>query len=885
PSLNEIRGQFLNYFAANGHTVLPSAPLVPRSDPTLLFVNAGMVPFKNIFTGAETPPSPRAATSQKCVRAGGKHNDLDNVGYTARHHTFFEMLGNFSFGDYFKAEAIELAWNLITRDFAIDPSRLTVTVHATDEEAAGLWRRISGLPDEKILRIDSDDNFWSMGPTGPCGPCSEIFYDHGEHVAGGPPGSPDQDGDRFTEIWNLVFMQYEQFADGTRRDLPRPSIDTGMGIERLTAVMQGVHDNYDIDLFRTLINASRELVGGTGGATNGPSHRVIADHLRSTSFLIADGVTPSNEGRGYVLRRIMRRAMRHAHLLGAQDPVMHRLVPTLVAEMGDAYPELRRAEATIAETLRQEEERFQRTLGRGMALLEEATANLRQGDMLEGEIAFKLYDTYGFPLDLTQDALRARGIGVNVDAFEHAMAGQRALARESWAGSGQQAQGAVWLALRDRLGPSVFTGYAEGETTAETLALIQGGEEVSQAAAGETVQALFDVTPFYAESGGQAGDRGEVDWGGAGWAGGAAEVTDTQKLAGDLHVHTLKITRGELKAGDRVRLAIDAERRARTRLNHSAAHLAHAALRHVLGPHVAQKGQMVDGDRMRFDFSHGAPLTSAEIDAIETEVNAVIRQNLPADTREMAPEAAIEAGAIALFGEKYGDSVRVLTLGRDLAGEGAYSVELCGGTHVARTGDIALFKIIAEQGIAAGVRRIEALTGEPARRWLLDQAAVARGLADQFKVPVAEVPARVEALDAQRRKLEKDLAEAKRQLAMGGGGGGETAPESVAGTPFIGRVLQGVGGKDLRPIAETFRKQVPDGVVVLNGVLDGKVASTVVVSGAAQARFSAVDLARAAVAAMGGQGAGGKADFAQGGAPDGSRAAEGVAAVKALIAG
>jgi len=885
PSLNDIRRQFLEYFAADGHTVLPSAPLVPRSDPTLLFVNAGMVPFKNIFTGAETPPSPRAATSQKCVRAGGKHNDLDNVGYTARHHTFFEMLGNFSFGDYFKAEAIELAWALMTRDFGIDPRRLTVTVHATDEEAARLWRRISGLPEEKILRIDSDDNFWSMGPTGPCGPCSEIFYDHGEHVAGGPPGSPDQDGDRFTEIWNLVFMQYEQFADGTRRDLPRPSIDTGMGIERLTAVLQGVHDNYEIDLFRTLIDASRELVGGAGGATNGPSHRVIADHLRSTSFLIADGVTPSNEGRGYVLRRIMRRAMRHAHLLGAQEPVMHRLVPTLVAEMGEAYPELRRAEATIAETLRQEEERFQRTLGRGMALLEEATANLRQGDMLEGEIAFKLYDTYGFPLDLTQDALRARGIGVNVDAFEHAMAGQRALARENWAGSGQQAQGAVWLALRDRLGPSVFTGYAESETTAETLALVQGGEEVPRAVAGETVQALFDVTPFYAESGGQAGDRGEADWGETAWAGGAAEVTDTQKLAGDLHVHTLKITRGELKTGDRVRLAIDAERRARTRLNHSAAHLAHAALRHVLGPHVAQKGQLVDGDRMRFDFSHGAPLTAAEIDAIETEVNAVIRQNLPADTREMAPEAAIEAGAIALFGEKYGDSVRVLTLGRDLVGEGAYSVELCGGTHVARTGDIALFKIVAEQGIAAGIRRIEALTGEPARRWLLDQAAVARGLADQFKVPVAEVPARVEALDAQRRKLEKDLTEAKRALAVGGGGGGETPPETVAGVPFIGRVLQGVGGKDLRPIAETFRKQVPDGVVVLNGVLDGKVASTVVVSGAAQARFSAVDLARAAVAAMGGQGAGGKADFAQGGAPDGSRAAEGVAAVKALIAG
>jgi alanyl-tRNA synthetase len=845
-----------------------------------MFVNAGMVPFKNIFTGAETPPALRATTSQKCVRAGGKHNDLDNVGYTARHHTFFEMLGNFSFGDYFKEGAIEHAWRLIAKDLAIDTSRLLVTVHASDEDAAGLWRKIAGLPDSRIIRIDSDDNFWSMGPVGPCGPCSEIFYDHGAHIPGGPPGSPDEDGDRFVEIWNLVFMQFEQHEDGTRTELPKPSIDTGMGIERLTAVLQGVHDNYDIDLFRTLIEASEAMVGGRGGRSNGPSHRVIADHLRSTSFLIADGVSPSNEGRGYVLRRIMRRAMRHAHLLGASEPLMHRLVPTLVSEMGDAYPELRRAEATISETLRQEEERFQRTLGRGMALLDDATASLKHGDMLEGEVAFKLYDTYGFPLDLTQDALRPRGIGVNLDGFEDAMARQRALARESWAGSGQQAQSAVWLALRDRLGPSVFTGYAESETTAETLALVRGGEQVDEAGEGATIQALFDATPFYAESGGQAGDRGEIEW-----EGGAAAVTDTQKLAGDLHVHTLKVIRGTLKTGGRVRLAIDAERRARTRLNHSAAHLVHAALRNVLGPHVAQKGQMVDGDRMRFDFSHGGPVTAAEIDAIEAEVNAVIRQNLPADTREMAPQAAIEAGAVALFGEKYGDTVRVLTLGKALDGDGAYSVELCGGTHVARTGDIALFKIVAEQGIAAGIRRIEALTGEPARRWLLDQAAVARGLADQFKVPVADVPARVEVLEAQRRKLEKDLAEAKRALAVGGGGGGETAPEDVAGTPFIGRVLQGVGGKDLRPIAETFRKQIPDGVVILNGVLDGKVASTVVVSGAAQARFSAVDLARAAVAAMGGQGAGGKADFAQGGAPDGSKAAEGVAAVKALIAG
>ncbi|MBV8682062.1 MAG: alanine--tRNA ligase [Caulobacteraceae bacterium] len=879
PSLNQIRKDFLGYFGARGHAVVQSAPLVPRDDPTLLFVNAGMVPFKNIFTGAETPPGPRATTAQKCVRAGGKHNDLDNVGYTARHHTFFEMLGNFSFGDYFKDQAIELAWNLITREFGIDPARLTVTHHATDEEAAGLWKKIAGLPADRIISIDSADNFWSMGDTGPCGPCSEIFFDHGEHVAGGPPGSPEQDGDRFVEIWNLVFMQFERFADGSMVPLPKPSIDTGMGIERLTAVLQGVHDNYDIDLFQTLMRASRELVGGPGGGANGPSHRVIADHLRASSFLIADGVTPSNEGRGYVLRRIMRRAMRHAHLLGATEPLMCRLVPTLVSEMGEAYPELRRGEPVIAETLRQEEERFQRTLGRGMALLEEATAGMGDGDTLSGETAFKLYDTYGFPLDLTQDAVRPRGIHVDLDGFDRAMAAQRALARENWAGSGEQAQSTVWLSLRERLGPTVFRGYEHGETTAETLALVRGGEEVGAAGTGEDVQVLFDQTPFYGEGGGQAGDHGEVEW-----DGGFAQVLDTQKQAGDLHVHQLRIVRGKLEPGVRVRLAVDADRRARTRLNHSAAHLFHAAVRHILGPHVAQKGQLVDADRMRFDFSHGAALTPAELDAIEAEVNAVIRQNLPAETREMAPQAAMEAGAIALFGEKYGDSVRVLSLGKALEGEGAYSVELCGGTHVARTGDIALFKIVAEQGIAAGVRRVEALTGESARRWLLDRAAVAGALADQFKVPVSDVTTRVEALEAQRRKLEKELAEARRQLAVGGGGsGGETAPQDVGGVKFIGRVLEGVGGKDLRPIAEGFKKQLPDGVIALIGVADGKVAATVAVTGQAQGRFNAVELARSAVAALGGQGAGGKPDFAQGGGPDPARAQSGLDAVRAAL--
>ena len=878
-SLNEIRTHFLDYFQRNDHAVVASAPLVPQNDPTLLFVNAGMVPFKNYFTGAETPPWPRAVSSQKSVRAGGKHNDLDNVGYTARHHTFFEMLGNFSFGDYFKEQAIKLAWDLLTKEFKLAPEKLTVTIYHTDDEAHALWRKIAGIPDQRIIRISTADNFWSMGDTGPCGPCSEIFYDHGAHIAGGPPGSPDEDGDRFVEIWNLVFMQFEQFADGRREPLPRPSIDTGMGLERVAAVLQGVHDNYDVDLFREIISASRGLVGGAGGSSNGPSHRVIADHLRSSSFLIADGVTPSNEGRGYVLRRIMRRGMRHAHLLGATDPLMHRLAPTLIAQMGEAYPELKRAEPAIVETLRQEEERFRRTLGRGMSLLDEATANLNEGDVLSGETAFKLYDTYGFPLDLTQDAVRAQGLTVNLPEFDAARARQRDMAREAWTGSGQAAAAGEWFAIRERLGATDFTGYDDAAITAEVLVIMEEGRDIDGALQGATVQALFDRTPFYAESGGQAGDTGEVTW-----DGGRARVRDVQKLAGDLHVHDLEILDGALKAGQQVRLSVDAERRTATRANHSAAHLLHAALRNLLGPHVTQKGQMVDGERMRFDFSHGQPVTPDEIDRIEAEVNAIVRQNRATETQLMAPQEAMAGGAMALFGEKYGETVRVLTLGDALAGDGAYSVELCGGTHVARTGDIALIKIVQEQGIAAGVRRIEALTGEAARRWLLDQAAVARGIADQFKIPVSEVGARVEALEAQRRKLEKELGDAKRQLAMGGGGGSVAGPEDVGGVLLLARVMEGVGGKDLRPIAEEFRKQVPDGVIALVGVADGKAAMTVAVNGAAQARFNAAELAKAGVLAMGGQGAGGRPDFAQGGAPDASRADEGLAAVKAVLA-
>ena len=882
-SLNQIRSTFLDYFAADGHEKVQSAPLVPQNDPTLLFVNAGMVPFKNVFTGQETRASKRAVSAQKCVRAGGKHNDLDNVGYTARHHTFFEMMGNFSFGDYFKEHAIERAWNLVTKEFGIPADRLMATVYIDDDEAFDLWKKIAGLPESRITRIAGSDNFWSMGDTGPCGPCTEIFYDHGDHIWGGPPGTPEEDGDRWVEIWNLVFMQYEQQADGSRSLLPKPSIDTGMGLERVAAVLQGVHSNYETDLFRTLIAASEQATSTSAEGDRAPSHRVIADHLRSSSFLIADGVTPSNEGRGYVLRRIMRRAMRHAHLLGAADPLMHKLVPTLVREMGDAYPELRRAQAFIEDTLKQEEIRFRTTLGRGMGLLEDAAKNLGEGGVLSGQTAFTLYDTYGFPLDLTQDEARRRGFTVDTDAFDAAMAEQKARSREHWTGSGQTASAGEWLALRDRLGPTVFTGYDSVEGSGEVLAIVEGGQSVDELGAGETAEVLLDQTPFYGEGGGQAGDRGEIEWTDATGQQGSGVVLDVQKHAGDLFAHRIEITSGTLTIGARVQLRVAAEARLTTRANHSAAHLLHKALANVLGAHVAQKGQMVDAERLRFDFSHNAPVTEDELARMEDEVNAVIRQNLPAETKMMAPQDAIDAGAVALFGEKYGDEVRVLTLGRDLAGEGPYSVELCGGTHVARTGDIALFKIVSESGIAAGVRRIEGLTGEAARQYLLAQAGVAKSLAQSFKVQPADVPARVEALTAERRTLEKQVAELKKQLALGGGSGGNAAPEEINGVKLIARVLDGVDGKGLRGVAEDFRKQVGSGVVALIGVTEGKAAVTVAVTSDMTGKVNAADLARAAVLAMGGQGAGGKPDFAQGGAPDGSKAEEGLQAIRGAV--
>ncbi|HWA21381.1 MAG TPA: alanine--tRNA ligase, partial [Caulobacterales bacterium] len=755
-SVNEIRAQFLAFFEGKGHKPVASSALVPQDDPTLLFTNAGMVQFKNVFTGAEKRPYLRATSSQKCVRAGGKHNDLDNVGYTARHHTFFEMLGNFSFGDYFKPEAIEFAWDLITRDFALPKDKLLVTVYAEDEEAAAIWKKVAGLGDDKIIRIATSDNFWSMGDTGPCGPCSEIFYDHGPRIAGGPPGSADQDGDRFIEIWNLVFMQFEQFADGRRESLPKPSVDTGMGLERIAAVLQGVHSNYEIDLFRALIAASEQLTGVKAEGERRPSHQVIADHLRASSFLIADGVMPSNEGRGYVLRRIMRRAMRHAHLLGAAEPLMHRLAPTLIAQMGAAYPELVRARPVIEDQLLQEEERFRRTLGRGLALLDEETAKLKKGGELAGETAFKLYDTFGFPLDLTQDILRGREMSVDLKGFDAAMERQREMGRKGWGGSGEAAPDAVWFSISDRTGPTEFLGYASEQGQGKLAAIVADGAEQHELREGVSAELVFDRTPFYAESGGQAGDKGVITF----KNGARFEVADTQKMAGALHVHAGKLVKGAVKVGDAASLEIDHARRQRIRANHSATHLLHAALRNVLGPHVTQKGSLVEEDRFRFDFSHSNPMTADEIERVEDEVNAIIRQNAEGVTKEMAPEKAIEAGALALFGEKYGDVVRVLTLGISPNDpKRAYSVELCGGTHVGRTGDIALFTVFSESGVAAGVRRIEAGTGAAALAHLKAQAALAKTLAANLKTPLDKLPERVAALSDERRKFERELAD------------------------------------------------------------------------------------------------------------------------------
>ncbi|MDR7031887.1 alanyl-tRNA synthetase [Mesorhizobium sp. BE184] len=882
--VNEIRSAFLGYFRKEGHEVVASSPLVPRNDPTLMFTNAGMVQFKNVFTGLETRPYSRATTSQKCVRAGGKHNDLDNVGYTARHHTFFEMLGNFSFGDYFKERAIELAWNLITKEFGLSKDRLLVTVYHTDDAAAGFWKKIAGLSEDRIIRIATSDNFWAMGDTGPCGPCSEIFYDHGESIPGGPPGSPDEDGDRFIEIWNLVFMQFEQLTKEERVDLPRPSIDTGMGLERVAAVMQGVHDNYDIDLFRALIRASEEATGVKAEGKNRASHRVIADHLRASSFLIADGVLPSNEGRGYVLRRIMRRAMRHAQLLGAADPLMWRLVPALVREMGQAYPELVRGQALIAETLKLEETRFRKTLARGLGLLNDATENLASGDRLDGETAFKLYDTYGFPLDLTQDALRQRGIGVDLESFDAAMARQKAEARANWSGSGEAATEAVWFGVREKSGATEFLGYETEQAEGIVQALVRDGQAVDSASAGEAVAVVVNQTPFYGESGGQMGDAGVIS--GEGFS---IDVTDTQKKGDGLFVHLGKVASGKVKTGAAVELKVDHARRTRLRSNHSATHLIHEALREVLGTHVAQKGSLVAPERLRFDISHPKPISADELETAEAMANEIVVQNSPVTTRLMSVDDAIAEGAMALFGEKYGDEVRVVSMGTGLHGAKAnrpYSVELCGGTHVAATGDIGLVRILSDSAVAAGVRRIEALTGEAARKHLDEQERRLKAAAAVLKISPADVPSRVEALLDERKKLEKELADARKKLALGGGSAAGTpgGNETIAGVGFLGKAVSGVSPKDLKPLADEGKKSLGSGVVVFVGAGEDNKASVVVaVTDDLTGRFSAVDLVRVASAALGGQGGGGRPDMAQAGGPDASKADDAIAAVKAAL--
>jgi alanyl-tRNA synthetase len=887
--VNEIRSAFLNYFAANGHDIVPSSPLVPRNDPTLMFTNAGMVQFKNVFTGVEKRPYQRATTSQKCVRAGGKHNDLDNVGYTARHHTFFEMLGNFSFGDYFKDRAIELAWNLVTKEFGLPKDKLTATVYVDDDEAFDLWKKIAGLPESRIIRIAGSDNFWQMGDTGPCGPCSEIFYDHGDKIWGGPPGSAEQDGDRFIEIWNLVFMQYEQLEGGVRNPLPKPSIDTGAGLERVAAVLQGKHDNYDIDLFTALIRAISELTGADPHGAQKPSLRVIADHLRAASFLIADGVLPSNEGRGYVLRRIMRRAMRHAQLLGAKDPLMWRLVWALVREMGQAYPELVRAENLIEETLRLEETRFRKTLERGLSILDEKSSSLKKGDMFDGDTAFTLYDTYGFPLDLTQDALRNRGISVDIASFTDAMDRQRAKARAAWSGSGDTATETVWFSLREKLGAPEFLGYETETAEGVVAALVKDGKEVGSLKAGDSGAVVLNQTPFYAESGGQVGDTGVLTGDGVRF-----RVTDTQKRAGDLFVHLGHLEQGTLKPGSALLLKVDHARRASIRANHSATHLLHEALRQVLGDHIAQRGSLVSQERLRFDFVHPKPITAEELRRIEDIANDVVLENDEVTTRLMAVDDARDAGARALFGEKYGDEVRVVSMGKgDRERQGnalGWSVELCGGTHVRRTGDIGLISVTGESAVSSGVRRIEALTGHHARHHANDTIQLARIAAGELRTTLDDMPARIAALMEERKKLERDLSEARKKLAMGGGGVGTSASPGSNGVRVIGdvklmaRAIEGVETKDLKSLADDGKKQLGSGVVAIVGVTeDGKAGVVVGVTPDLVARFSAVDLVRVASEALGGKGGGGRPDMAQAGGPDGSKADAALAAIEKVL--
>ena len=886
-TVQDIRTTFLDFFKKQGHTHVPSSPLVPQNDPTLMFANSGMVQFKNVFTGVEKRPYTRATTAQKCVRAGGKHNDLDNVGYTARHHTFFEMMGNFSFGDYFKEEAISYAWELISKNYGMKQDKLLVTVHTSDEEAAGLWRKIAGFPDNKIIRINTNDNFWMMGDTGPCGPCSEIFYDQGDKLAGGPPGSADQDGDRFLEFWNLVFMQFEQEPDGNggynRKPLPKPSIDAGMGLERMSGLMQGKTSNYDIDLLRSIIEHSADLTGVSPDGAMAPSHRVIADHLRCAAFLLADGVMPSNEGRGYVLRRIMRRGMRHAHLLGAQDPLMYRLFPTLMSMMGEAYPELIQAQALITETLKNEETRFKKTLDRGLKMLDDETASLSAGQKLSGDVAFKLYDTYGFPVDLTADALKSKGLEVDMAGFESAMEQQKATARKSWAGSGDTGTSKIWFELFDKVGATEFLGYAKTSAEGQIVALVKDGKEVSELKDGEEGFIVVNQSPFYAESGGQSGDTGVMITS----AGDTFTVTDTKKQVGKLWVHIGKVTKGVMNAGEGVELRVDTKRRAAVESNHSVTHLLHEALRLTLGDHIAQKGSLQDEGRTRFDISQPNPITAEQLRSIEEQVNEEIRANTEVVTRVLPLEEAKESGARALFGEKYDDEVRVVSMGRQRPGQNIpYSVELCGGTHVKRTGDIGLFKIVGESAVSAGVRRVEALTGANALRYLESQEQLVQETAQVLKAPAGDIVPRVKALLDEKKKLEQELSNLRRQMATGGGAAAGAGPEvkEIGGVKFTARVLEGFPAKDLKPMVDDLKTKLGSGVITLIATEDGKASIVVGVTADLTAKVSAVDLVKTGVEVLGGKGGGGRPDMAQGGGPNGASANDAVNAIEKQLA-
>ena len=880
PSLNEIRSSFLSYFKNQGHSIQPSSPLVPRNDPTLMFVNSGMVQFKNLFTGIEKRDYKCAATAQKCVRAGGKHNDLDNVGYTARHHTFFEMLGNFSFGDYFKNDAIPFAWEFITKELGIPKEKLVVTVYHDDEETISIWKKVSGLPDSSIIRISTDDNFWMMGATGPCGPCSEIFYDHGEDIWGGPPGSPEEDGDRFVEIWNLVFMQYEQLKDGTRINLPNQSIDTGLGLERVTALLQGTNDNYATDLMRNLIEMSANLSNTEPDGTAKIHHRVISDHLRSTSFLIADGVLPSKDGRGYVLRRIMRRAMRHAHMLGTAEPLMYKLVPALVKEMGEAYPELYAAQDLIEETLRSEEARFKETLDRGLKLLDDEVLKIEEGTSLSGSTAFKLYDTFGFPLDLTQDALREKGLKVDVDAFNRAMTSQKEKARASWTGSGETTDAAIWFNISQEFGSTEFLGYGTEESEAKVLAIVCEGKEVSNAKAGTGVQIVFNQSPFYAESGGQIGDSGHVELDGS-----FTQIEDVRLVAG-VFVHFVDGLKFNLSVGDEVKLTVSLEKRSAIRSNHSATHLLNESLRKSLGNTVSQRGSLNSDDRLRFDFNYNKALSSEQINTIEKEVNMYIRQNSLVETRVMTPDEARDLGAQALFGEKYGEEVRVVSMGHAGTGKGVdgqtYSIELCGGTHVKRTGDIGLFLILGESASSSGVRRIEAITGSTAVNYVRgrsNQLSLVEGL---LKSKPEDLSARLKSLLNERKTLTSQVNDLRTAIATNEDNSNENI-EKINGITFITKVTNGIESKNFPSIIDNYKSSTEMGIILLIGESSGKVSVAVGVTNDLLTKYSAVDLVKIAVSQLGGKGGGGRPDLAQGGAKEITGSENAINEVKKMI--